>query len=102
MKYHVHCPHECALLVVDASRAEAQTVAKSVIRATLLGVEVALPVLNHRSIFLQLTGMCARQEIEDVIGIDASHAILASAKSGIGVEDILKQSLSGSGATGRP
>ncbi|KAF3377191.1 hypothetical protein BXA50_13005, partial [Enterococcus faecium] len=32
-----------------------------------------------------------RQEIEDVIGIDASEAVLASAKSGIGIEDILEQ-----------
>ena len=32
----------------------------------------------------------ARQEIEDVIGIDASDAVLASAKTGLGVEDILE------------
>ena len=32
-----------------------------------------------------------RQEIEDVIGLDASEAVLASAKAGIGIEDILEQ-----------
>ena len=32
-----------------------------------------------------------RQEIEDVIGIDASEAVLASAKAGIGIEEILEQ-----------
>ncbi|MFP3443116.1 elongation factor 4, partial [Pantoea sp. SIMBA_133] len=32
-----------------------------------------------------------RQEVEDVIGLDASEAVLASAKSGIGIEDILEQ-----------
>ena len=32
-----------------------------------------------------------RTEIEDVIGIDASEAVLASAKAGIGIEDILEQ-----------
>ncbi len=32
-----------------------------------------------------------RQEVEDVIGLDASEAVLASAKAGIGIEDILEQ-----------
>ena len=32
-----------------------------------------------------------RQEVEDVIGLDASDAVLASAKAGIGIEDILEQ-----------
>ena len=79
---------EGALLVVDASQGvEAQTVANCY-TAIELGVEV-LPVLNK----LDLPSAApenARQEIEDVIGIDASHAILASAKSGLGVEDILE------------
>ena len=32
-----------------------------------------------------------RQEVEDVIGLDASEAVLASAKAGIGIEEILEQ-----------
>jgi len=79
---------EGALLVVDASQGvEAQTVANCY-TAIELGVEV-LPVLNKIDL-PSATPETARQEIEDVIGIDASHAILASAKSGLGVEDILE------------
>ena len=79
---------EGALLVVDASQGvEAQTVANCY-TAIELGVEV-LPVLNQIDL-PSASPEVARQEIEDVIGIDASHAILASAKSGIGVEDILE------------
>ena len=79
---------EGALLVVDASQGvEAQTVANCY-TAIELGVEV-LPVLNKIDL-PSASPEVARQEIEDVIGIDASHAILASAKSGIGVEDILE------------
>jgi len=79
---------EGALLVVDASQGvEAQTVANCY-TAIELGVEV-LPVLNK----IDLPSASpdeARQEIEDVIGIDATDAILASAKTGLGVEDILE------------
>ena len=79
---------EGALLVVDASQGvEAQTVANCY-TAIELGVEV-LPVLNKIDL-PSASPEVARQEIEDVIGIDASHAILASAKSGLGVEDILE------------
>ena len=79
---------EGALLVVDASQGvEAQTVANCY-TAIELGVEV-LPVLNKIDL-PSATPETARQEIEDVIGIDASHAILASAKSGLGVEDVLE------------
>ena len=79
---------EGALLVVDASQGvEAQTVANCY-TAIDLGVEV-LPVLNKIDL-PSATPENARQEIEDVIGIDAEHAILASAKSGFGVEDILE------------
>ena len=79
---------EGALLVVDASQGvEAQTVANCY-TAIELGVDV-LPVLNKIDL-PSATPEVARQEIEDVIGIDASHAVLASAKSGIGVEDILE------------
>ena len=79
---------EGALLVVDASQGvEAQTVANCY-TAIELGVDV-LPVLNKIDL-PSATPEVARQEIEDVIGIDASHAVLASAKSGLGVEDILE------------
>ena len=79
---------EGALLVVDASQGvEAQTVANCY-TAIDLGVEV-MPVLNKIDL-PSATPDTAREEIEEVIGIDASHAILASAKTGIGVEDILE------------
>jgi len=79
---------EGALLVVDASQGvEAQTVANCY-TAIELGVEV-LPVLNK----IDLPSAApdnARAEIEDVIGIDATDAVLCSAKTGLGVEDILE------------
>ena len=79
---------EGALLVVDASQGvEAQTVANCY-TAIDLGVDV-LPVLNKIDL-PSATPDNARQEIEDVIGIDASHAVLASAKTGFGVENILE------------
>ena len=79
---------EGALLVVDASQGvEAQTVANCY-TATELGVEV-VPVLNKIDL-PQADPDNARQEIEDVIGIDATDAILCSAKSGLGVDDVLE------------
>ncbi len=79
---------EGALLVVDASQGvEAQTVANCY-TAIDLGVEV-MPVLNKVDLPSAMPDN-ARTEIEEVIGIDASHAILASAKTGMGVEDILE------------
>jgi len=79
---------EGALLVVDASQGvEAQTVANCY-TAIELGVEV-VPVLNKMDL-PQANPEGARQEIEDVIGIDAENAILASAKSGMGIDDILE------------
>ena len=79
---------EGALLVVDASQGvEAQTVANCY-TAIELGVEV-LPVLNKIDLPSAMPDH-ARQEIEDVIGIDASEAVLASAKTGLGIEDILE------------
>ena len=79
---------EGALLVVDASQGvEAQTVANCY-TAIDLGVEV-LPVLNKIDLPSAMPES-ASQEIEDVIGIDASDAIRASAKTGQGVEDILE------------
>ncbi len=79
---------EGALLVVDASQGvEAQTVANCY-TAIELGVEV-LPVLNKIDLPSAMPDH-ARQEIEDVIGIDASEAVLASAKTGLGIEGILE------------
>jgi len=79
---------EGALLVVDASQGvEAQTVANCY-TAIELGVEV-LPVLNKMDL-PQADPEGARAEIEDVIGIDASEAVLASAKSGMGIDEILE------------
>ncbi|MDD5176961.1 MAG: translation elongation factor 4 [Sterolibacterium sp.] len=79
---------EGALLVVDASQGvEAQTVANCY-TAIELGVDV-IPVLNKIDL-PAADPEGARQEIEDVIGIDATDAILASAKTGLGVEDILE------------
>ena len=79
---------EGALLVVDASQGvEAQTVANCY-TALDLGVEV-VPVLNKMDL-PQADPERAKEEIEDVIGIDASEAIPCSAKTGMGVDDILE------------
>src|SRR5690606_33570710 len=79
---------EGALLVVDASQGvEAQTVANCY-TAIELGVEV-LPVLNKMDL-PQADPEGARTEVEEVIGIDASEAVLASAKTGQGIDDILE------------
>jgi GTP-binding protein LepA len=79
---------EGALLVVDASQGvEAQTVANCY-TALDLGVEV-VPVLNKMDL-PQADPENAKLEIEDVIGIDASHAIPCSAKTGMGIDEILE------------
>ncbi|HTJ92072.1 MAG TPA: translation elongation factor 4 [Pararobbsia sp.] len=79
---------EGALLVVDASQGvEAQTVANCY-TAIELGVEV-VPVLNKIDL-PSANPDAARQEIEDVIGIDATDATLCSAKTGLGVDDVLE------------
>ena len=79
---------EGALLVVDASQGvEAQTVANCY-TAIELGVEV-VPVLNKMDL-PQADPLQAAAEVEDVIGIDATGAIQASAKTGLGVDDILE------------
>ncbi|GAB3658301.1 translation elongation factor 4 [Ramlibacter alkalitolerans] len=79
---------EGALLVVDASQGvEAQTVANCY-TALDLGVEV-VPVLNKMDL-PQADPERAKEEVEDVIGIDASRAIPCSAKTGMGIEDILE------------
>jgi GTP-binding protein LepA len=79
---------EGALLVVDASQGvEAQTVANCY-TALDLGVTV-VPVLNKMDL-PQADPENARQEIEEVIGIDATDAIPCSAKSGMGIDEILE------------
>ncbi|UUZ71568.1 translation elongation factor 4 [Polaromonas sp. P1(28)-8] len=79
---------EGALLVVDASQGvEAQTVANCY-TALDLGVEV-VPVLNKMDL-PQADPENAKQEIEDVIGIDATDAIPCSAKTGMGIDEILE------------
>jgi GTP-binding protein LepA len=79
---------EGALLVVDASQGvEAQTVANCY-TALDLGVEV-IPVLNKMDL-PQADPERAKEEIEDVIGIDAEHAIPCSAKTGMGLDEILE------------
>ncbi|MCR6666937.1 MAG: translation elongation factor 4 [Methyloversatilis sp.] len=79
---------EGALLVVDASQGvEAQTVANCY-TALDLGVEV-VPVLNKMDL-PQADPDNAKQEVEDVIGIDATDAIPCSAKTGMGIDDILE------------
>ncbi len=79
---------EGALLVVDASQGvEAQTVANCY-TAIDLGVEV-IPVLNKMDL-PSADPENARAEIEDVIGIEADAAIPASAKTGMGIDEILE------------
>jgi GTP-binding protein LepA len=80
---------EGALLVVDASQGvEAQTVANCYM-ALELGVEV-VPVLNKIDL-PQADPDRAKKEIEDVIGIDASNAVTCSAKTGLGVQDVIEE-----------
>ncbi|KRM62471.1 GTP-binding protein LepA [Paucilactobacillus vaccinostercus DSM 20634] len=80
---------EGAVLVVDAAQGvEAQTLA-NVYLAIDNDLEV-LPVINKIDL-PSAEPEKVRQQIEDEIGIDASNAVLASAKAGIGIEDILEQ-----------
>ena len=80
---------EGALLVVDAAQGvEAQTVA-TCYTAIEQGLEV-LPVLNKIDL-PQADPQRVKSEIEDVIALDASEAISVSAKSGMGIKDVLEQ-----------
>jgi GTP-binding protein LepA len=80
---------EGALLVVDAAQGiEAQTLA-NVYLALENDLEI-LPVINKIDLPAAEPER-VKQEIEDVIGLDASEAVLASAKAGIGIEEILEQ-----------
>ena len=79
---------EGALLIVDAAQGvEAQTVANCY-TAVDIGLEV-VPVLNKIDLPAAEPDR-VRAEIEDVIGIDASNAVETSAKSGIGVKQVLE------------
>jgi GTP-binding protein LepA len=79
---------EGALLVVDASQGvEAQTLA-NVYLALDHGLEI-IPVINK----IDLPGADidrTRQQIEEIIGLDASEAILTSAKEGVGIDEVLE------------
>ncbi len=80
---------EGAILVVDAAQGiEAQTLA-NVYLALDNDLEI-LPVINKIDL-PAADPERVRQEIEEVIGLDASEAVLASAKAGIGIEEILEQ-----------
>ena len=80
---------EGAILVVDAAQGiEAQTLA-NVYLALDNDLEI-LPVINKIDL-PSADPERVRHEIEDVIGLDASEAVLASAKAGIGIEEILEQ-----------
>lgn len=79
---------EGALLVVDAGQGvEAQSVANCY-TAIEQGLEV-LPILNKMDL-PQAEPERVKQEIEDIIGIDASEAVPCSAKSGMGVREVLE------------
>ena len=72
---------EGAILVVDAAQGiEAQTLANVYLAPVINKID--LPAADPERV---------RTEIEDVIGLDASEAVLASAKAGIGIEEILEQ-----------
>src|SRR3954470_2013963 len=79
---------EGALLLVDASQGvEAQTLANAYL-AVADNLEI-VPVINK----IDLPGAQpeeARRQIEEIIGLDGSHAILASAKEGVGIVDVLE------------
>src|SRR5437764_172935 len=79
---------EGSLLVVDASQGvEAQTLA-NVYQAVAAGHEI-VPVLNKIDLPAAEPDR-VKEQIEDVIGLDASDALLISAKTGLGIEDVLE------------
>ena len=79
---------EGALLVVDAAKGvQAQTIANSNIAAAL-GLEI-IPVINKIDL-PAADHMRVCQEIEDMAGVDASGAVLVSAKTGRGIDDVLE------------
>ena len=83
---------EGAILVVDAAQGvEAQTLANAYL-AVNGGLEL-LPVINKIDL-PAADPERAKEQIEQVIGIDASRAVLASAKSGVGVDELLERIVS--------
>jgi len=79
---------EGALLVVDAAQGvEAQTLAN--VYQSIEHDHEIVPVINKIDLPAAEPEK-VRHEIEDIIGIDASEAVLTSAKSGIGIEDVLE------------
>ncbi|MBC7907935.1 MAG: elongation factor 4, partial [Rhodospirillaceae bacterium] len=79
---------EGSILVVDASQGvEAQTLA-NVYQALDAGHEI-VPVLNKIDLPAAEPDQ-VKAQIEDVIGLDASNAVMISAKAGIGIEDVLE------------
>src|SRR5207247_2389536 len=79
---------EGSLLVVDASQGvEAQTLA-NVYQAVAAGHEI-VPVLNKIDLPAAEPDR-VKEQIEDVIGLDAGDALLISAKTGLGIEDVLE------------
>ena len=79
---------EGALLVVDAAQGvEAQTLAN--VYQSIEHDHEIVPVINKIDLPAAEPEM-VRKEIEDIIGIDASEAVLTSAKSGIGIEEVLE------------
>jgi len=83
---------EGALLVVDAGQGvEAQSVANCY-TAIAQGLEV-IPVLNKMDL-PQAEPERVKAEIEDIIGLDATNAVQCSAKSGLGIGDILEELVS--------
>src|SRR5499433_1536209 len=79
---------EGSLLVVDASQGvEAQTLA-NVYQAVEAGHEI-VPVLNKIDLPAAEPER-VKQQIEDVVGLDASHAVAISAKTGLGIDDVLE------------
>jgi GTP-binding protein LepA len=78
---------EGALLVVDAAQGvEAQTLAN--VYQSIEHDHEIVPVINKIDLPAAEPEM-VRREIEEIIGLDASNAIMTSAKSGIGIEDVL-------------
>jgi len=83
---------EGALLVVDAAQGvEAQTLANAYLAVE--GDLELLPVINKIDL-PQADPERIQEQIEQVIGLDASHAILASAKQGIGIDEVLERIVS--------
>ncbi len=79
---------EGALLVVDAAQGvEAQTLAN--VYQSIEHDHEIVPVINKIDLPAAEVGK-VKAEIEDIIGLDASNAVLTSAKSGIGIEDVLE------------